>query len=117
MIPVSSDALCAVDVGSWLIGVVELGLMVLMEAIEDMSDTDDVPDIADMVDMVLAVAFGTEANDSSPGPESSCRLSWRTCDCDEPQKMILNEIVRLPVRLRDSDPQPTQRQTIRSQRE
>ena len=71
-IAVSPEALWAVDVGSWLISVVGLGLIVdatvglALELIED-----------PLLELV-PVAAGTEARDSSPGPESSWRLMWRT---------------------------------------
>lgn len=77
-IAVSPEALWTVDVGSWLISVVGLGLIVDAElelALELIAI--DVA-IEDTSLSLVPVAAGTEARDSSPGPESSWRLMWRT---------------------------------------
>ena len=73
MMPVSPEALWTVDVGSWLISVVGLGLIVndaLGLALELVAD-----DVA--AEDTLPVAAGTETRDPSPCPES-WRLMWRT---------------------------------------
>ena len=81
MIAVSSEALWTVDVGSWLISVVGLGLIVddaVGLALEFVANNVAVEGTEDPLLESVAVAAGTDARDSSPGPESSWRLMWRT---------------------------------------
>ena len=66
-IAVSPVAISAVEVGSWLTSVVGLGLIRLEEDI-----------VEGIVVWAVALASGTGASDSSPAPEPSCRLIWRT---------------------------------------